>query len=232
MNVGYSGNISLALVVTFVCLMVLNKRNKPKRLPILGALAILIGVAYGSQFILPPVQDALREVFFFRRITEGAVFIGLFFSCAALFIFERKDASRRVPLWAGFGVGLVAMFGLPPLLDTMTGKYQDASLRADVNACTDGMTGNSGPREVANTCDFPLVVGLCLSNEANPETCARSVTIAPGMSASIAATGEEIVSMPANLNGATIVACRPPHRPSRTKKVGGRGYRGVCLPEG
>ncbi len=231
MNVGTTGNISLALTVTFVCLMVLNKRNQPKRLPILAAIALFIGVAYIGQFILPALQNALREVVLFRRITEEAVFIGLFCSCAALFIFERKDTSRRVPLWAGFGIGLIAMFGLPPLLDAVTGKYQDASLHTDVNACTDGMTGQSPPIEVTNSCLYPVVIGLCLSDETNPDACARSVTIQPGMSAMIGPARENLASMPANLNGATLVACRPPHRPSRTQKVGGRGFQGVCLPE-
>ncbi len=231
MNVAMTGNVSLAVVVTFICLMVLNKRNQPRRLSVFGAIVILIGVAYCSQFVLPPIQDRLREVFLFRRITEGAVFVGLFVSCAALFIFERREAPRRVPLWVGFGLGLAAMFGLPPLLDAMTGKYQDSSLRAHVNACTDGMVGQSEPITVTNTCNFPVVVGLCLSNEANPEACAQSVTIASGMTGSIAPIGGGIASLPANPNGATIVACRPPHRPSRTKNVGGRGHRGVCLPE-
>ena len=225
-----NGNITLGLVVTFVSWMVLNPPNGPRRLPFLGAVAILVGVSYLGQFLLPPLQNALREVFLFRRITEGAVFIGLFVASLALFLFERKESPRRVTLWAGFGLGVIAMFEVQALLDAATGKFQDASLRVDVNRCTDGMVGQANPTEITNNCDFPVVVGLCLSNEANPDQCAQSVVLAPGASGAVQPTGEGMASMPSNLNGATIVACRPPHRPSRTSKVGGRGHRGVCLP--
>ena len=171
----------------------------------------------------------LNAASFLSGINGTTWFIGFWVALLALTLFERKGAPRRVPIWAGLALAAVAMFAVPKLLDTLTGSYQDASLKADVNACLKS-TPNGTQLTVSNSCTHPIVVGLCQSNERNPEPCRQSIQLTPGGTTALNANGETRAALPSSPNGYTIVACRVEHRPSRTKKVGGKGHRGVCLP--
>ncbi len=165
-------------------------------------------------------------------ITFDQVFIGAWAALATLAIGSRPGKRPFVPLWAGLLTGVAFAVLVPPFLDLVTGSYQRASLRADVNHCTRGMTGQSQPREITNICDETIAVGLCLSGELNPTPCAQTEVLQPGQTARFDPGGEELSSLPSNPNGITIVACRPPDRPSRMGTTIGRGYEGVCLPQG
>ncbi|MBY6202040.1 hypothetical protein KUV65_11745 [Maritalea mobilis] len=197
---------------------------------------LLVPIALGAAFVVPPslagIADALHRATWLPTVTFGAAFIGGWVGLLVLTIAERKGQPRRVPIWAGVVSGVLATFLVPPLLDLATGRYQNASLRADVNHCTRGMTGQVQPREVSNLCDFDIVVGLCMPGEVNPTPCAQAFTIPPGESAVLDPGDTRLSSVPGNPNGLTVVACRPPDRPSRWGNVTGRGYRGVCLPPG
>lgn len=92
------------------------------------------------------------------------------------------------------------------------------------------MTGQAQPGEVRNICDEAIVVGLCLPGEVNRVHCAQVAVIEPEAVAVFDPGGERVSSVPGNAGGLTVVACRPPDRPSRWGNVTGRGYRGVCLP--
>jgi hypothetical protein len=165
-------------------------------------------------------------------VTFDQVFIGALVALAVLGIGHRPGRRPLVPLWAGLLTGVAFAVLLPRFLDLVTGSYQRASLRADVNHCTRGMTGQSQPREVANICDEPIAVGLCLPGETNPAPCAQTEILQPGQTARFDPGGARVSSLPSNLDGLTIVACRPPARPSRMETTMGRGYEGVCLPPG
>ena len=104
------------------------------------------------------------------------------------------------------------------------------ALRPDINHCTRGMTGQVQPDEVHNRCNEPIAVGLCLPGELNPAPCAQTAIIEPGQSAKFDPKGARLSSLPSNRDGLTVVACRPPARPSRMGTTVGRGYEGVCLP--
>jgi hypothetical protein len=162
-------------------------------------------------------------------VTFDQLFIGAGVALALLAIL-RPGRPPLVPLWAALSTGAAFAVLLPPLLDLVTGSYQRPSLREHVNHCTSGMTGQSQPRDVANICDEPIAVGLCLSGEVNPTPCAQSEIIQPGQSARFDPGEERVSSLPSNLDGLTVVACRPPARPSRMRTTMGRGYEGVCLP--
>lgn len=163
-------------------------------------------------------------------VSFDQVFIGALIALLLLGLGSRPDGRPRVPLWAGLLGGVAVAALLPPLLNLATGSYQRPSLRADVNQCTRGMTGQVQPREVINTCDEPIAVGLCLPGETNPAPCAQTAILQPGETAQFDPGEARLSSLPSNLNGLTVVACRPPARPSRMKTVIGRGYEGVCLP--
>jgi len=163
-------------------------------------------------------------------VTFDQVFIGALVALLVLAISHRPGGRPRVPAWAALLAGVVVAVALPPLLFMATGSYQRASLHPDVNHCTRGMLGETQPREVTNTCDEPIAVGLCLPGETNPAPCAQVALIAPGESAQFDPGDATLSSLPSNLNGLTVVACRPPARPSRMQTTIGRGYEGVCLP--
>ena len=222
-------------ILTVVFVIVQRARAGKPRLAVwkLG----LIGIA--AAFVIPwalalsakawratPVLPALPV------ITFDQVFIGAWVALAVLAISHRPGRRPLVPLWAGLLTGVAFAVLLPPFLYLVTGSYQRASLRADVNHCTRGMTGQSQPREVVNICDEPIAVGLCLPGETNPAPCAQTEILQPGQTARFDPGEAHVSSLPSNLDGLTVVACRPPARPSRMKTTMGRGYEGVCLPPG
>lgn len=217
-------------IVTAVVVRALVNRSGTRRLPLWGTALVGVAMAWLGMPVLARVQDLWRSSPWLPEITEGALFIGGWVALIAAVLFERKGAPRRVPLWGAALAGVVAMAVIPPFLDAVTGAYQRASFRSDVNHCARGMRGQVQPQEVTNTCDFPITVGLCLPTEQNPDPCAQSVTIAPGEVARFDPGTAALSSLPSNPGGLTVVACRVPHRPSRTPKVTGRGFDGVCLP--
>lgn len=198
---------------------------------------ILIGIA--GAYVVPPTLAALGATWRATPllpdlpvVTSGQLFLGAWVAFAALLIGNRPGRPPAVPLWAGLAIGVTVACLLPPLLNHLTGSYQHVSLRADVNHCTRGMTGQVQPREVTNICDEPITVGLCLPHETNPTPCAQSYTIEPGQIAKLEPGDARLSSLPGNPGGLTVVACRPPARPSRMVTAHGRGYEGVCLPPG
>lgn len=223
------GAILCGLIAAFVAWRI-RRPDGARRLPFLGVIGIGVVAAYVGPPVFGAIQGVLVHIPGMSRLTETAVLLGLWFALLALTVFEHKDMPRRVPYWMGGVVGLVAAFGVPPVLDAVSGKYQNASLRANINACTSGMLGQSAPREITNTCDHPIVVGLCMPSEKNPEPCRQSKEIAPGEMATFDPGEARLSFLPGNPNGLTVVACRLPNRPSRSLAPLGRGYDGVCLP--
>ncbi len=198
---------------------------------------VLIGVA--GAYVIPPTLAFLDETWRATPvlpdlpvITSGQLFLGAWAAFATFLIGNRPGQPPRVPLWAGLLIGVAMAVLLPPLFDHVTGSYQRASLRADVNHCTQGMQGQIQPREITNICNEPITVGLCLPDEINPTPCAQSYTLAPGQIARFEPGEAYLSSLPGNAGGLTVVACRPPDRPSRMISTLGRGYEGVCLPSG
>ena len=165
-------------------------------------------------------------------ISFDQVFIGALLALLVYAASHRPGGKPRVPLWASVLSGAVVAIVLPPLLFLATGSYSRPSLRADVNHCTRGMTGQVQPRDIENICDEPIAVGLCLPGEINPAPCAQTEILQPGEVAHFDPGDARLSSLPSNPGGLTIVACRPPARPSRMGTTMGRGYEGVCLPPG
>lgn len=226
------GAVVFGLLGALLSRLIVNQVGSGRRMPLWGAGLVGVVCAYVGPPVFAHVQILWRQAPFLPEVTGGMVFIGLWVAFLVLFVFERKGQPRRVPIWAGTLIAVVAMFAVPLLLDKVTGVYQNASLRADVNHCTSGMLGKSQPRSVTNICDFAITVGMCLPGEKNPDPCAQSVTLEPGATAVFDPGAARLSSLPSNANGLTVVACRPPHRPSRNLRTTGRGYEGVCLPGG
>lgn len=206
------------------------RRNPPRPMPFWAS------VLFGGlvTYVAPPVLDVIarfwRAVPFLPEVTEGMVFLGLFVAFFLHFVIERKDRPRRIPVCAVVVIAGVTAFALPPLIYRVTGSYSMIALRADVNQCTQGMRGQTQPSRVSNTCDFPIVVGLCAPDEQNPVPCAQAVTLAPGETASLDPKGATLAYAPGNRDGLSVVACRPPNRPSRMLNQTNKYYTGVCLP--
>ena len=224
----FSGLATVAFVI------VLSLRAGKPRLPVWALALIGIGAAFAIPWALALSAAAWRATPALPTlpvVTFDQVFIGVLVALAVLALSHRPNRRPRLPLWAGLLSGAAVAIVLPPLLDLATGAYQRPSLRADVNHCTRGMLGETQPREVANICDEPIAVGLCLPGETNPAPCAQTAIIPPGESARFDPGDAALSSLPSNLDGLTVVACRPPDRPSRMRTTMGRGYEGVCLPE-
>ena len=197
----------------------------------------LIGIAAG--YIIPHslayitrawrVQPGLPEL---PVVTGDQLLFGAWMAIFVLAIGLRPNQPPSVPLWAGLLVGLATIIIFPPLVDRLTGSFQRASLRPDLNHCADWVMDQAQPWQVTNICDEQITVGLCLPHEENPAPCAQIHTILPGATARFDPGGAQLSWAPSNLNGSTVVACRPPARPSRMLSVMGRGYDGVCLPPG
>lgn len=220
-------------LVTVVFVIVLRGRAGMPRL----ALWKLALTAVAGAFVIPwtlalfarawRATPALPDLPF---VSFDQVFVGVLVALFLLALGNRADGRPRVPIWAGLASGVVIAALLPSVLYLVTGSYQRASLRPDVNHCTRGMLGEVQPREVTNICDEPITVGLCLPGEINPKPCAQTRTILPGETARFDPGETTLSSLPSNLDGLTVVACRPPTRPSRMKSTMGRAYEGVCLP--
>jgi hypothetical protein len=222
-------------VVTALAVVVMRQQAGKPRLPIFRL--ILVGIA--AAYLVTPALAFLSEAWrgtpwlpALPRFTSGQLFLGAWAGFAVLFLANSTKRPKRVPLWAGLLVGVAVAVLVPPLIDGLTGAYQRPSLRDDVNHCTRGMLGQVQPREATNVCDEPITVGLCLPGEVNPAPCAQSVTIAPGETATFDPGEATLSSLPGNPGGLTVVACRPPDRPSRMGTAIGRGYEGVCIPAG
>lgn len=201
-----------------------------RRVPIWGTILIAVAAAYVGPPAFAWVQQMWREVPFLPDVTGGMVFIGLFAALTAHILFERKGHPRRIPIWAKVVIAVIAGLGIPLFMDKVTGSYQNASIRPDVNHCTRGMQGEVQPRHVTNICNFSITVGLCLPDELNPAPCIQSATLAPGESTRFDPGDARRSYAPGNRNGLTVVACRPPHRPSRRRDIAKRSHDGVCLP--
>jgi hypothetical protein len=226
------GALFAGVLAALTVVMLRSRAGKP-RLSFITVMAIGIAGAY----VIPPAAAFLGEFWHAQTwlpdlpvVTSGQIFIGAWVAFAVYFIANQKGQPRRVPVWAALAAGVAAAVLFPPFIDRVTGRYQNASLRADVNHCTRGMLGQVQPREATNICDEPITVGLCMPGETNPTPCAQTFTIAPGETARFDPGDASLSSLPSNLNGLTVVACRPPARPSRAGQVHGRGYEGVCLP--
>lgn len=220
-------------ILTVLAVVVLRLRALKPRLSLWRLL--LIGVA--AAYVMPPVISLFAQVWRgipwlpeLPTVTSGQVFLGGLAAVAAITMSQQPGQPPRLPIWGVLLIAVAVATGLPRMLDWATGSYQNASLRSDVNYCARGMTGQVQPQEVTNACDFAITVGLCLPTEMNPTACAQSITIPPGGSALFAPGEARLSSVPGNPNGLTVVACRPPSRPSRWGNVTGRGFRGVCLP--
>lgn len=209
----------------------LKRQDGQRRVPFWALVLVGVIAAYAGPPLFELLKGALSFVPGMSRLTESAVIFGLWVALLSLTLFEKKGGPRRVPIWVGVSIAVVAAFAVPPLLDKVTGAYQNMSLKPNVNSCTTGMLGQSEPREVTNICDHPIAVGLCLPHEENPAPCKQTIIIAPGAVANFDPGEDSLSSLPSNPSGLTVVACRPPHRPSRNLTVMGRGYGGVCLPE-
>lgn len=232
------GAILIAIAVAGLSWIIANRPNEKRRLPMWGVVLVGVAAAYVGPPVFALVQNVWRSVPGLPHITGGAALFGLWVALVALLMFERKGQPRRVPIWAGIVLALVAAVAVPPLIDRVSGTYQRMSLRADVNGCarwaaggSAGAAGTAAPVRLAtNICDYPITVGLCLPHEQNPSPCAQSITLAPGAAAEFNPAGAALSALPSNPNGYTVVACRPPSRPSRTLTVMGRGHEGVCVP--
>jgi len=228
------GAVFVGIVAALTAIVLRSRASRP---PLSVLTVVLIGVA-AAVFIpatLAVLVDTGRATPWLPALpvlTSGQLLLGAWAGFAALLIGNRKGRPPRVPLWAGLLVGVAAAMLLPPLIDQVTGSHQRASLRADANHCTQGMKGEAQPREVKNICDEPITVGLCLPGETNPMACTQSATIAPGQIGRFDPGEASLSSLPGNPDGLTVVACRPPDRPSRMITVHGRGHEGVCLPPG
>lgn len=210
----------------------LKRPDGQRRVPFWALVLVGVIAAYAGPPLFELLKGALSIVPGVSRLTESAVLFGLWVALVALNLFEPKAGPRRVPIWAGISIAVVASFAVPPLLDKVSGTYQNMSLRPNVNNCTRGMRGQAAPSQVTNICDYPINVGLCLPTEENPAPCKQTATIAPGAMATFDPGEARLSSLPSNPNGLTVVACRLPFRPSRDLSAIGRGYDGVCLPEG
>ena len=222
-------------IVTVVFVIVQRARAGKPRLSVWKLGLIGIAAAYVIPWSLTLAAEAWRatpELPALPFISFDQVFIGVWVAIVVLAFSHRPGGRPRVPLWAGLLSGIAFAVLLPPFLDWATGSYQRASLRTDVNQCTRGMTGQVQPREIVNICDEPIAVGLCLPGETNPAPCAQTAIIQPGETARFDPGEAQLSSLPSNLDGLTVVACRPPARPSRMQTTMGRGYEGVCLPPG
>lgn len=226
------GTFIVGFILAIVIYRVVYHRPVGRFVPVPVALVLGIGLAMALPLVLPHVLPTIRAVWLglgLPPLTGGAVFIG-----AWVAVLLASFLPRARPIWQrsviAVAVGLVAAYGVPPLMDAATGRFNNASLRADVNHCTDGMVGRVQPRVVTNTCAEEIVVGLCLPGERNPAPCAQSVRVAPGQTVTLDPGEARLSSVPGNPGGLTVVACRPPDRPSRTGRVTGRGFDGVCLP--
>ena len=224
------GAIMFGLVAAGFSWILINSSGQTRRLPFWGVIVIGVVAAYIGTPLFDLAQNAGRTVPGIPEITSGAIILGLWVALVAMILVERKGQPRRIPIWGVLLIVVGTALVLPPLIDRVTGAYQNTSLRPDANACTRWTAGEKTQLRATNICNYPISVGLCLPGEANPLPCNQSTILAPSEKADFDTGGAPLSALPSNANGYTTVACRPPHRPSRTLTVMGRGYDGVCLP--
>ena len=220
-------------IMTVLFVIVWRVRAGKLRLPVWKLALIGIAAAFVMPWALALSAQAWRSVPGMPDlpfVSFDQVFIGALVALLVYAASHRPGRRPRVPLWASLMGGAVVAIALPPALFLATGTYQRPSLRSDVNHCTRGMTGQVQPRDIKNICDEPIVVGLCLPGELNPAPCTQSKILQPGEAAQFDPGDARLSSLPSNPGGLTVVACRPPARPSRMGTTMGRGYEGVCLP--
>jgi len=220
-------------IATVVFVILMRARAGKPRLPV-WKLA-LAGIA--AAYVLPWAVTLLARAWHAAPmlpdlpvVTSDQVFIGVWVALFALGVGHWPGKRPFVPLWAGLLAGVAVAALLPPFLYWTSGSYQRSSIRADINQCMGGKAGQSGLREIVNTCDEPIVVGLCLPGEINPAPCTQTSTLLAGQTGQFDPGTAGLSSLPSNPNGYTLVACRPPARPSRMLSTMGRGHEGVCLP--
>jgi hypothetical protein len=226
MESGVVVGILAAILTRFVPV----RRNPPRPMPLWGTVLTGFVVAFAGPPVLDRLPEFWRAIPFLPEITEGMVFLAVFVAFFVYVVFRRKAPPRRAPLWVVAVISVGAAFAVPPLIYQLTGSYSMIALRNDVNRCTRGMQGEEQPNTVTNLCSFPIVVGLCASDEQNPKPCRQSVTLASGEVARLDPGDARLSFAPGNRDGLTVVACHPPNRPSRMLAQTGRRHRGVCLP--
>lgn len=222
-------------ILTIIAIAILRERAGKPRLKLWKLALAGIAAAYVIPLAVSALAGALRAVPGLggrHVLTVDQVYIAAFVIILVLAFDKRPGKPPRLPLWAGLLAGIAAALLLPPLLNLATGSYQRPSLRADLNHCMQSGPEGAPLDQITNACDEPITVGLCLPGEVNPAPCAQSHVLQPGAAAHLDAQGSGPSSLPANPNGYTLVACRPPARPSRMGTTMGRGYEGVCLPPG
>lgn len=126
-----------ALVFGFVsavlCWVIGRHYGANQRMLFFGTALIAIAAAYLGPPALIWWEKVRGAIPFLPDVTGGMVFIGLFVAFVAHIIFERKDQPRRIPIWAVALIAVIAGLGFPPLIDRVTGTYQQSSFRQDVN---------------------------------------------------------------------------------------------------
>lgn len=224
--------VTIGIILALGAFVMRFQAGKPR-----PSVLTLVAIGVAGAYLVTPALGFLAEAWrsapglpALPVVTSGQLFLGAWAGFAVLFIANSKGRPKRVPLWAGILIGVAVAALFPPLIDGWTGTYQRPSLRDNVDHCTRGMKGQVQPREAKNVCDEPITVGLCLPGEVNPAPCAQSFTLDPGETATFDPGDASLSSLPSNPNGLTVVACRPPDRPSRMGTTIGRGYEGVCLP--
>ena len=135
------------------------------------------------------------------------------------------EAAMLVPL---LGVGGVFLWA--GMAANESGRYQPLSLRADLDRCLGDARNQVRPVKATNTCDRPIVVGLCMPGEVNPTPCAQAITLGPGESTDLDPGDARLSSAPGNPDGLTVVACAVGDRPSRDLNSTLKAHTGVCLP--
>ncbi|MCC2095839.1 MAG: hypothetical protein KDJ29_03055 [Hyphomicrobiales bacterium] len=232
MVIDWGQTIFYGLAAGGFCWAVARASGPGRRLSFRLFLLIAAAAGLAGPVVLDWLADAGRKVAWLPTITGGKIFFGMWAALLILTLFESEGQPRRVPVWAGVLAAVTLALAVPPLLDRISGKYQPMSFVENINGCMKNVRSADGALTIHNTCAFEIVAGLCLPNEKNPSPCAQSRMIRPAESARFDPKGAAFSSLPSNRNGATIVACRPPHRPSRALSAIGRGYDGICLPAG
>lgn len=223
----------LSAIVAALAVIALRWQAGKPALSMVRLILIGIAAAYLVPYCLSFLDMAWRSqdwLPWLPVVTSGQVFIGLWAGFAVLAIANTKANRNRVPFWACVLIGVATAAIVPTTIDALTGSYQRMSLRDDVNHCTRGMMGQVRPTEATNICAETIAVGLCMPGEVNPDACAQSYILLPGETARFEPGDATLSSLPGNLNGLTVVACRPPARPSRMVTAHGRGHEGVCIP--
>ena len=211
----FSGLATVAFVI------VLRLRAGRPRLPVWALALIAIAAAFVIPWALALSAAAWRAapaLPALPTITFDQVFIGVLVALAVLTGSHRPNRRPRLPLWAGLlsGRGRRHRAAAAPRPDV--GRLSAAFAARRRQSLHARHAGEIQPREVANICDEPIAVGLCLPGETNPAPCAQTAIIQPGASAQFDPGDATLSSLPSNLDGLTASpaacptgprACRP-----------------------